>query len=57
MTTFELAEILERRRAKCYGTFGEAFEDLLADVLCDARDTEPLPVDLAEVDAFWGEDE
>jgi hypothetical protein len=57
MTTFDLADVMERRAAKCYGTIGEAFEDLLADVLCDARDYEPLPADLAEVDAFWGQDE
>ena len=53
---FDLADVLERRRAKCYSTLGEAFEDLLADALCDARDTAPLSVDLAEVDAFWGKD-
>lgn len=52
---FDLVDVLEIRRAKCYGTIGEAFEDLLADALCEARDAAPLPADLAEVDAFWGE--
>lgn len=55
MTTFHLADVMERRAAKSYGTIGEAFEDLLADALCEARDLgEPLPDDLAEVDVFWG---
>lgn len=57
MTTFDLADVMEHRALKCYGTVGEAFESLLADALCAAQDFGPLPADLAEVEAFWGEDE
>jgi hypothetical protein len=58
MTMFDLADVLERRAQKSYGTLGEAFEDLVADALSFAReDGKKLPDDLAEVDVLWTDDE
>lgn len=54
MTTFDLADVMQVRASKSYGSIGEAFEDLLADALGHARESGALPDDLAEVEAFWG---
>lgn len=42
--TFDLHDVAQRKKDKCYSTYGEAFEDLLGDLICD----ENLPAWFAE---------